>query len=234
MAPKLRCPACGAKGRSDDDGVFENTGVYRNRPLRHCRRCATDFTVPIFGAPKQLTYAESMGLIQQRMDRTMDEFLRMGEVGDGEGGEDDELETEEEGSDAAGFGRDDVIEHFHHSTGALLMHDDFSGGHEWLTLRALKPQPPEGVEAEELLRTYGKFSVAVLAAEGRAKMLRKNFGFPGQENGPVWKQRGEDRWTSYTRYSANIVLIWSNPEGTKQLDSRWERLDGILSDLRGD
>lgn len=159
----------------------------------------------------------------------MDEFLRLG---DGfEVGEAEKDEVDEEESDVADISRDALMKHFHGCTGALLVHDDSSGGHEWLTISPLRPQPPEGPEAEEIIRAYGIFSIALLAAEGRAMML-KRFEIPRTKSGPIWTQNREERWTSYTRYASNVVLIWSNEAGARQLDSRWERLDGCLSNLR--
>jgi hypothetical protein len=94
--------------------------------------------------------------------------------------------------------------------------------------------------SQELLDEYGIFSVYVakpghLAAldsllhdKATKKALEKD------PAGVYWElDSNSGTWTAYKRYPPNVVLVWFSGSKTQAVDTRFERLDRVLSGLPG-
>jgi hypothetical protein len=94
--------------------------------------------------------------------------------------------------------------------------------------------------SRELLDKYGIFSIYV-AKQGHVdalgSLLRDKATKQALERdaeGVYWERdSNSDTWVAYKRYSGNVVLVWFSGSKTQALDTRFERLDRVLTDLPG-
>jgi hypothetical protein len=94
--------------------------------------------------------------------------------------------------------------------------------------------------SKELLNRYGIFSIYV-AKKGhldavnsllRDKATKK--ALERDSDGVYWELDSNSRtWVAYKRYSRNIVLVWFSGSASRTADTRWARLDRVLTDLPG-
>ena len=94
--------------------------------------------------------------------------------------------------------------------------------------------------SKELLDRYGIFSVYV-AKKGhmeavnsllRDKATKK--ALERDSEGVYWElDSNSDTWVAYKRYSRNVVLVWFSGSNVRNADTRWARLDRVLTDLPG-
>lgn len=91
-----------------------------------------------------------------------------------------------------------------------------------------------------LLDEYGVFSVYVakpghvgaLGSLLKDKATRKTL--QRDARGVYWERDSNSgTWVAYKRYSRNVVLVWFSGSKTQALDTRFDRLDRVLADLRG-
>ena len=94
--------------------------------------------------------------------------------------------------------------------------------------------------SKELLDRYGIFSIYV-AKEGHVgainSLLRDKATKEALErdsDGVYWELDSNSRtWVAYKRYSRNIVLVWFSGSTSRTADTRWARLDRLLTGLPG-
>jgi hypothetical protein len=94
--------------------------------------------------------------------------------------------------------------------------------------------------SKELLDKYGIFSVYV-AKEGHVAALGSLLkdkatkqALKRDAEGVYWERdTNSGTWIAYKRYSGNVVLVWFSGSKTQALDTRFERLDRVLTDLPG-
>jgi hypothetical protein len=93
---------------------------------------------------------------------------------------------------------------------------------------------------KEVLDRYGIFSVYVakkghvvaLGSLLRDKATKK--ALEQDSDGVYWELDSNSRtWVAYKRYSRNVVLVWFSGSTTRSADTRWGRLDRVLTDLPG-
>jgi hypothetical protein len=94
--------------------------------------------------------------------------------------------------------------------------------------------------SKELLDRYGIFSIYV-AKKGhvdavnsllRDKATKK--ALERDSDGVYWELDSNSRtWVAYKRYSRNIVLVWFSGSTSRTADTRWARLDRVLTGLPG-
>jgi hypothetical protein len=92
----------------------------------------------------------------------------------------------------------------------------------------------------ELLDRYGIFSVYV-AKEGhldalssllKDKATKKTL--ERDKDGVYWElDSNSGTWIAYKRYGRNVVLVWFSESKEQAVDERFDRLDGVLSELAG-
>ena len=92
----------------------------------------------------------------------------------------------------------------------------------------------------ELLDQYGIFSVYV-AKEGHVdaldsllkdKATKKTL--ERDKDGVYWElDSNSGTWVAYKRYGRNVVLVWFSESKEQAVDERFDRLDGVLSELAG-
>jgi hypothetical protein len=94
--------------------------------------------------------------------------------------------------------------------------------------------------SRQLLEQYGIFSVYVakpghvdaLGSLLKDKATKKTLKRDAE--GVYWEQDANSgTWVAYKRYARNVVLVWFSGSKTQALDTRFERLDRVLADLRG-
>jgi hypothetical protein len=94
--------------------------------------------------------------------------------------------------------------------------------------------------SQKLLDKYGIFSVYVgkpqhLAALGSLlhdKATKK--ALEKDPEGVYWElDSNSGTWIAYKRYPPNVVLVWFSESKTQAVDTRFERLDRVLSGLPG-
>jgi hypothetical protein len=94
--------------------------------------------------------------------------------------------------------------------------------------------------SQQLLDEYGIFSIylakpghvdalgSLLKDKATKKTLQRD------ADGVYWEQDSNSgTWVAYKRYSGNVVLVWFSGSKTQALDTRFERLDRVLTDLPG-
>jgi hypothetical protein len=92
----------------------------------------------------------------------------------------------------------------------------------------------------ELLEQYGIFSVYV-AKEGHVDALDSLLkdkatkkALERDKDGVYWELDSNSRtWIAYKRYGRNVVLVWFSESKEQAVDARFDRLDGVLSELAG-
>jgi hypothetical protein len=94
--------------------------------------------------------------------------------------------------------------------------------------------------SKQLLERYGIFSVYVakpghvdaLGSLLKDKATKKNL--KRDADGVYWERDSNSgTWVAYKRYSRNVILVWFSGSKTQALDTRFERLDRVLTDLPG-
>jgi len=94
--------------------------------------------------------------------------------------------------------------------------------------------------SKDLLDKYGIFSVYVaktghisaLDSLLRDKATKK--ALERDSDGVYWElDSNSDTWVAYKRYSRNVVLVWFSGSTTRSADTRWGRLDRVLTGLPG-
>jgi hypothetical protein len=94
--------------------------------------------------------------------------------------------------------------------------------------------------SQELLDKYGIFSIYV-AKQGHVdalgSLLRDKAtkqALKRDAEGVYWERDSNSgTWIAYKRYSGNVVLVWFSGSKTQALDTRFERLDRVLTGLPG-
>jgi hypothetical protein len=94
--------------------------------------------------------------------------------------------------------------------------------------------------SKELLDRYGIFSIYV-AKKGhleaidsllRDKATKK--ALERDSDGVYWElDSNSGTWVAYKRYSRNVVLAWISGSTARNADTRWARLDRVLTGLPG-
>ena len=93
------------------------------------------------------------------------------------------------------------------------------------------------VNAEELVRRYGHFSIFLYTSASAAREAVR--GAAPDDDGIYWTQSiaergphaGESHWIAEKLYPENIVSSWGARR--KRLDGRWTRLDELLNKIAG-
>ena len=94
--------------------------------------------------------------------------------------------------------------------------------------------------SKKLLDRYGIFSVYV-AKKGHMEavnsLLRDKATTKALERdseGVYWElDSNSGTWVAYKRYSRNVVLVWFSGSTARNADTRWARLDRVLTGLPG-
>ena len=92
--------------------------------------------------------------------------------------------------------------------------------------------------SERLRRRYGVFSVYVVEPGNEeavdSLLTDKATGKPLErdERGVYWELDTQSKdWVAYSKYGDNVVLAWFGGTSEPKIDSRWQRLDRLMSGL---
>jgi hypothetical protein len=94
--------------------------------------------------------------------------------------------------------------------------------------------------SKELLDRYGIFSIYV-AKKGHVDALNSLLrdkatkkALERDSDGVYWElDSNSGTWVAYKRYSRNVVLVWFSGSTSRSADTRWGRLDRVLTRLPG-